>query len=103
VGWAEGRPVASAFTHSEGVEMSPIKSSGATTSAEGGNKLLLMVCSATGIFQHYLSADPGKGNVATAKTMERPMELQSLNRRTQWAHTYRDSLQYVIDQSVIAP
>jgi hypothetical protein len=103
IGWAEGRPVASVFSHSEGVELSAIKTSGATTSAEDGNKLLLMVCSATGIFQHYLSGDPGKGNMATAKTMERPMELQFLNRRTLWADSIKDILQYVIDQSIIAP
>jgi len=73
----------SAFIHGEGTKLTPIKTAGATTKAEDGRRLLLMVCAATGTFEHFMG-DPSTGNLATAKTLNRPMELQYSNRQRLW-------------------
>ena len=82
--------------------MEPIKTAGATTKADDGDKLVHMVSAATGIFYHYLVGDPSTGNLATAKSMERPMELQFKNRQKLWIDVYTNILNYAIDQSIIA-
>ena len=93
---------ASTFIGTEGVSMTPIKTSGATTSAEDGRHIRLMVGAAMGIFDHYFG-DPSTGNLATATAMERPMELMFRDRQTLWADVLRDILDYVIDWAAKAP
>jgi hypothetical protein len=83
-------------------KIEPIKTAGATTSAEDGRHLKLMVCAALGIYEHYFG-DPSTGNLATATSMERPMELKFLSRRKLWADVLMAILDFVIDQAVIAP
>lgn len=86
----------------QGTDISPINKTGTTTSVDDGRRMLLMVSAATGIFEHYFG-DPSTGNLATAQSMERPMELMFKDRQTLWADVYIDILQYVIDQSIMAP
>lgn len=86
----------------DGGKLEPIKTQGATTKAEDGRRLLLMVSAATGIFEHYFG-DPSTGNLATAKSMERPMELKFLDRQTFWRDIFLDILNFVIDQAAKAP
>jgi len=93
---------ASTFIGTEGTRLEPIKTAGATTKAEDGRRLLLMVSAATGIYEHYFG-DPSTGNLATAKSMERPMELMFRDRQQLWASVFQEILQFVIEQSVRAP
>lgn len=86
----------------DGGKLEPIKTQGATTKAEDGRRLLLMVSAATGIFEHYFG-DPSTGNLATAKSMERPMELKFLDRQTLWKDVFLAILNFVIDQAAKAP
>lgn len=94
--------VASTFIGNAGVSMEPVRTAGATTSAEDGRRLLLMVCAALGVYEHYFG-DPSTGNLATAKSMERPMELMFLARRMLWADVLTAILRYVIEQNALAP
>ncbi|MEE9401238.1 MAG: hypothetical protein V3V32_04385 [Dehalococcoidia bacterium] len=87
----------------EGFRMEPIRTAGATTSADGGRRLALMVSSVSGVFEHYLMGDPSTGNLATAKTMNRPMELMFRARQTLWRDSLQAMLQFVVDQSAKAP
>jgi hypothetical protein len=48
---------ASMFIGTEGVKLEPVRTAGATTHADDGRRLLLMVSAATGIFEHYFG-DP---------------------------------------------
>jgi hypothetical protein len=64
---------------------------------------MLMVCSATGINEPYLTGDPSTGNLATAKSMERPMELQFTARQSLWSSTLSNILDYIIDQAAMMP
>jgi len=86
----------------EGTKLEPIKTAGATTSADDGRRLLLMVSSATGIFEHYLSGDPSTGNLATATAMERPMELMFADRQSLWYDILYGILQYAIDRAALS-
>ena len=86
----------SAFIASEGTALSPIKTSGATTSANDGRQLLLMVCAATGVFEHFMG-NPATSNLATAKTLNRPMELSFLNRQRMWETIWENIFSFVIE------
>jgi hypothetical protein len=55
--------------------MVPIKTSGATTAAEDGRRLLLMVCAEMGLPETFFG-DASVGTLATAKSLNRPTELQ---------------------------
>ena len=88
---------------STGTKLEPIRTSGVTTSMDDARRLMLMVCSATGINEPYLTGDPSTGNLATAKSMERPMELQFEARQHLWSSVLENILGYVVDQAAIAP
>jgi len=96
------QPTAGTFVAGEGIQLSPIRTGGATTSMEDARRLMLMVASASGIPEQILTGDPSTGNLATAKAMERPLELQFRNRQTLWTDVWWDLCQYVIDQAVKA-
>jgi hypothetical protein len=83
----------------EGYKLDPVKTAGATTSMDDARRLLLMVCAATGIYEHYFG-DPSTGNLATSTTMERPMELKFQARQSFWYDIFNDILQYVIDNAI---
>lgn len=96
-------PAGGIFASGEGTKVEPLKTSGVTMSCDDARRFLLMVCSATGIFEHYLAGDPSTGNLATAKSMERPMELQFTARQSLWSSILTNILDYVIDQAALAP
>jgi len=99
-GGAIQMPTAAASTmiESEGAaSLSPIRTAGATTSPQDGRRLLLMVCAATGIYEHYFG-DPSTGNLATAKSMERPMELMFLNRQMLWQEVFSNIIGFAVEQ-----
>lgn len=96
-------PTGSTFISGEGAKLEPMKTAGVTTSCDDARRLMLMVCSATGIYEHYLTGDPSTGNLATAKSMERPMELQFLARQGLWQSVLTNILGYVIDEAAVAP
>lgn len=95
-------PVAGVFTGSEGVKLDTIKTSGVTTSMDDARRFMLQAGSATGTPEHMLAMDPSTSNLATSKTMERPLELQFMARQALWIGIYKDVLTYVIDQSIRA-
>jgi len=86
----------------QGNDLEPVKTQGATISAQDGRHLKLMVSAATGIFEHYFG-DPSTGNLATAKAMERPMELMFRDRQQLWKSIFQEILNFIIKQSVKAP
>jgi hypothetical protein len=91
----------STLVHSEGVEMKPVRTGGATTSMEEGRRLLLMVAAAVGLPESFFG-DVSVGTLATAKSLDRPTELKFRDRQTLWADTLLAILQYAVEQKVIA-
>lgn len=105
VGVGERNPpptVGSTFVGQEGVDLSPLRIGGANVSAEDGRRLLLMVAAATGLPESFFG-DVSVGTLATAKSLDRPTELQMLARQTLWADVFRSILRYVIIQAIQAP
>jgi len=98
-----GGTIGGTFVTTPGTKLEPIKTSGITTSMDDARRLMLMVCSATGINEPYLTGDPSTGNLATAKSMERPMELQFTARQSLWSSILGNILDYIIDQAAMMP
>jgi hypothetical protein len=83
----------------EGFQLNPIKTAGATTSMDDARRLLLMVCAALGIYEHYFG-DPSTGNLATSTIMERPMELKFQSRQSLWYDIFNTLFQFDIDNAL---
>lgn len=84
-----------------GTDIDPIRTAGATTSAEDGRRLLLMVCAAFGLPETFFG-DVSVGTLATAKSLDRPTELMISNRQVLWQDIYNDILQFVLYYAVSA-
>lgn len=91
----------SSFVRQAGTDIDPIRTAGATTSAEDGRRLLLMVCAAFGLPETFFG-DVSVGTLATAKSLDRPTELMISNRQTLWTDIYNDILQFVLYYAVSA-
>lgn len=92
------------FIGSKEVDWNPIKFGDALPDPEtSGRPLRLMVSAATGIPETILMGNADVGNLATAKTLDRPTELQMSSRQTVWSGAYVDILNYVIDCACRAP
>ncbi|MFQ5760196.1 MAG: hypothetical protein ACE5HM_04385 [Acidiferrobacterales bacterium] len=76
---------------------------GKAPSPDEGRRLWLMVSAATGIPETILAGDADVGNLATAKSLDRPTELQMSNRQEHWKAIFRDLLNFVIERAVEAP
>lgn len=93
----------SAFiTTKDGADIEPIKTAGATTSAQDGREIRMMVAAALGIPDTFFG-DVDVGNLATARTLDRPTELKYRSRQTMWQEVYKNILSYVIKWAVLAP
>lgn len=87
----------------DGVDIEPLKTSGATTSAEDSRQLRLMVASAMGLPDPMLSGEVDVGNLATAKTLDRPTELKFRSRQQLWTDVTLKILNWVVRWSIEAP
>jgi hypothetical protein len=86
----------------EGTDIEPIKTSGATTSAKDSRELRIMVAAAMGLPDPMLSGEVDVGNLATAKTLDRPTELKFKSRQTLWTDIIIRMLRYIIQASAMA-
>lgn len=91
----------STFIGSDGADIQPIKTAGSTAPPDEGRRLWLMTSAALGIPETMMSGDVSTGNLATAKSLDRPTELKMRNRQQLWADVLADILDYVIDQAAI--
>ena len=71
------------FISGEDTKMAPMRTAGATTSAEDGRRLLLMVCADTGLPETFFG-DASVGTLATARSLNRPTELGFSLRQRMW-------------------
>lgn len=92
-----------AFVAREGVDLTPMPKSGATVDSEDGVWLAKMVAAALDLPYTLLMGDPDMGNLATAKTLDRPTELAMMDRQHTWAEIIQDLCQYQIAWAVRAP
>lgn len=90
-------PVSASTFVASGGDMSPMKTAGATTSAEEGRRLLLMVAAGMGLPETFYG-DVSTGNLATASSLDRPTELKFIDRQALWAEAYQVILGWVIQR-----
>jgi hypothetical protein len=97
-------PVAgSMFMQREGAaKIEGFKSAGLQANPDEGRRLGLMVSAGTGIPETMLWGDATLGNYATAKSLDRPTELQMTARQQDWADTFTDVIGYALDAAALA-
>lgn len=95
-------PVVGSTYINQDTPLDPIKTAGATTSADAGQPIRHMVASGFGLPDPMLSGDPNQGTLATAKSLDRPTELQFLDRQELWKEIYGTLLAYAIYCAVLA-
>jgi len=103
-GVAETNPspvTGSSFIGTPGTNIQPIRTAGATTSAEDGRRLLLMVAASAGLPESFFG-DVSVGTLATARSLDRPTELKFVSRQTLWGDTLQAILYYALVQAVRA-
>ena len=91
----------SVFIGSDDTKMAPMRTAGATTSAEDGRRLLLMVCAATGLPETFYG-DASVGTLATARSLNRPTELAFSLRQRLWEIVIEGICGYVIQSAADA-
>lgn len=102
--WSESNPTppkGAAFAYTGDMDMRAIDVSKAAVDPDGFRRLLLMAASAMGMPEIYYGA--AEGNFATAKSMDRPTELQFLDRQSMWAEIYTDVITFAIEAAAQAP
>lgn len=87
----------------DGADIEPIKTAGATTSARDARELRIMVAAAMGLPDPMLSGEVDVGNLATAKTLDRPTELKFRSRQKMWEDVYQQIINWVIRWQIEAP
>ena len=92
----------STFISSEGNDLQPFRTAGATMSAEDGRRLLLMAEMTFGFPETFWS-DASVGSLATAQSLDRPTELKIIDRQTLWKGIYNDIFSFVTLWAVKAP
>lgn len=91
------------FIGTAGNQIEPIRTAGAAPHPDEGRRLWLMVSAGTGIPETILAGDADVGNLATAKSLDRPTELQMNNRIELWKSIYEDLTSYVLERGANAP
>lgn len=92
----------SMFIASEGTDLQPFRTAGATMSAEDGRRLFLMAAAVFGLPETFFG-DVSVGTLATARSLDRPTELKILDRQRLWENVFADICNYVLLQAVKAP
>ncbi len=92
----------STFVAGEGTTLTPVRTAGATVSADDGRRMLLMVAAAVGLPETFFG-DASVGTLATAKSLDRPTELMMRDRQTLWGDVLAQIHDYVLLQAVKAP
>lgn len=92
----------STFIASDGASLQPVRTSGATVSADDGRRLLLMVAAGSGLPETFFG-DAAVGTLATAKSLDRPTELQFSDRQQLWRDIFLGMFDYVLLWAVKAP
>lgn len=91
------------FISATGNKLEPLRTGAAGPNPEDFRRGWLMVAAGTGIPETILAGDANVGNLATAKTLDRPTELRMRERQGLWASAMRDILGYVVAQARSRP
>lgn len=104
-GTPEGNPppvTGSVFLQSEGVDLQPFRTAGATMSADDGRRLQLMGAMSFG-FPETFYGDTDAGTLATATSLDRPTELKIVDRQHFWEDAHQSVFSFALLWAVKAP
>lgn len=90
------------FVHDQNTQLTPIRTQGATVSAEDGRRLLLMVAADAGLPETFFG-DVSVGTLATANSLDRPTELAMSARQEWWKEHFQRIFDFVVYWAVKAP
>lgn len=93
---------ASTFIGSEGVDLQPFRTAGATMSADDGRRLFLMAAAVFGLPETFFG-DVSVGTLATARSLDRPTELKIVDRQRLWADIFENIINFVLLSAAKAP
>lgn len=85
----------SMFIGNDATKLEPFKVAGATVNVEDSRRLFLMVCTTFGLPETFFG-DVQTGNLATAKSLDRPTELKFRDRQELWRGVLSDLFSYAL-------
>lgn len=86
----------------DGTSIQALPKSGATIDVGSGKAFIDQVCAGLGIPYTILMGDAATGNLATAKTLDRPTELSFRSRQELWTSVYKNLFTYLMRVNVNA-
>ena len=92
----------SVFAYAGDTDLRAVDVSKATIDPEGFRRALLMAATAMGMSDNFYG-DSSSGNLASAKTLDRPMELMFRDRQEMWADIFGEVLMYACEVAAKAP
>lgn len=92
----------STWIQSDQAALDVVKTAGATTKAEEGRRLLLMVAAGQDLPETFYG-DVSVGTLATAESLDRPTELKFSNRQEFWQSLWKRIIKFVLECAVLAP
>lgn len=92
----------STFISNDSVDLKALDVSKAAVDPEKFNRIMLMACAAMGTPSNFYG-DAASGNLASAKTLDRPTELMFRSRQNLWAEVFGDCCTVAIEAAALAP
>jgi hypothetical protein len=92
----------SMFIQTEGRDLQPFRTAGATMSADDGRRLMLMAAMPFG-FPETFYGDASVGSLATAESLDRPTELKIIDRQTLYRDIHMSIFDFVLKWAAKAP
>jgi hypothetical protein len=92
----------STFVSNDSVDLKALDVSKASIDPEKFNRVMLMACAAMGTPSNFYG-DAASGNLASAKTLDRPTELMFRARQNLWAEVFADCCTIAIEAAALAP
>lgn len=90
------------FAATAGVDLTPIKTSGASISPEDSKMIRQLVGASFGVSDPHISMDVEQGALATADNLNQPMNLKYLEGQGVWREVFETMLAWVIAKSAMS-
>ena len=92
----------STFVANDSIDLKALDVSKASVDPASFNRTMLMACAAMGTPSNFYG-DAASGNLASAKTLDRPTELMFRSRQNLWAEVFTDCCTIAIEAAALAP
>lgn len=97
-----GPPAGSVYIGTDGQQLEPLRTAGATSSPSDSRFLLLQVAAGLGLPEIFFG-NADVGNHASAKVLDRPTEMMMMERQSLWRGTLRTLIDLALEDRGITP